>query len=624
MNKRRFIIILSLTAAVILSAVAVIVSVSVLGARNSSGNGDPNAFDFSDYERVELDDGTIRIVGYNGEHSNKNFTVPGSMDGRRVTEIGRYAFSGKLTGVEKLVLPSCIVTLDDGAFANNKDIKEVDLAMNGVLETINGAFANCVSLTSVTLPASVTQLMPNAFSGCVALTEIVVDSDNAALCSQDGILYSKREKQMGNSLLYCPEGKDIRSFTVPAVVTEIASRAFYNNKFLTEIDLNNVSVVRESAFDGCSTLGEIASPCVDLVAQNAVRGTVWLSNAAETVVLGRALYAYDGTQAELDLSEYASVSDFAFEGNVHIRKVTVNGNFRTIGSGAFLGCRNLAEVYLHTNNMVYVGENAFENNAATRKIYVPSALYDDYAANELWKPFLGGVTVHGTQVEYVLYGGTVNDSSTLTGNIDYGALLTLPKPVREHYRFAGWYEDSNLSGDPLPDFILWESYSDSITYYAKWTPVSYRILLFVDGGTLETSSTIDYTVENSVTLPAPTRTGYTFAGWYDGRELGSNRVNTPLPSGTGVSMNLYARWAANNYIVSLDYRMDEPVGAMPTSVTVTYDESYDLPYPVRTNYKFMGWRTESGTYYSNESGKEVFAAWTLSENITLYAEWVAV
>ena len=116
-------------------------------------------------------------------------------------------------------------------------------------------------------------------------------------------------------------------------------------------------------------------------------------------------------------------------------------------------------------------------------------------------------------------------------------------------------------------------------------------------------------------MPTPTRTGYTFKGWYTAATGGSK-----VESGTKVTITanqtLYAQWTAVNYTVSFNANG----GNTPTtSKSVTYNSTYgELPTPTRTGYTFKGWYTAATGGSKVESGTKV----TITTNQTLYAQWV--
>ena len=111
-------------------------------------------------------------------------------------------------------------------------------------------------------------------------------------------------------------------------------------------------------------------------------------------------------------------------------------------------------------------------------------------------------------------------------------------------------------------------------------------------------------------LPDASRTGYSFAGWFD--ENGSN-----ISSGSYVSRSdnhtLYAHWNQNQYTVWFDGNGGD---ADWNSKTVVYDGTYgDLPNAGRTGYTFAGWFDEWGNGISSNT------AMTRADNHTLYAYW---
>ena len=82
------------------------------------------------------------------------------------------------------------------------------------------------------------------------------------------------------------------------------------------------------------------------------------------------------------------------------------------------------------------------------------------------------------------------------------------------YTFAGWYTNDSYSGDAV-SAVSTTDFGDK-TYYAKWNVNSYDITLDTDGGTINSGNITSYTYGVGATLPTDiTKTGYSFAGWYD-------------------------------------------------------------------------------------------------------------
>ena len=117
-------------------------------------------------------------------------------------------------------------------------------------------------------------------------------------------------------------------------------------------------------------------------------------------------------------------------------------------------------------------------------------------------------------------------------------------------------------------------------------------------------------------LPEPTKTGYTFGGWFDGEE--EYTAATKVPVG---GVELTAKWTPNKYIVNFHVNGGDALDEGKDTKEVVFDTNYGtLPEPVRTGYGFQGWFT------AQEGGEEVKAADTvaITEDITLYAQWIAL
>ena len=113
--------------------------------------------------------------------------------------------------------------------------------------------------------------------------------------------------------------------------------------------------------------------------------------------------------------------------------------------------------------------------------------------------------------------------------------------------------------------------------YAKWTIIDYTITYNLDGGACSggSCSPTSYNIESAtITLPIPTKTGYTFGGWYDNSGLSGTAV-TDIQHGSTGNVPLYAKWTPKTYSVS--YTCDgSPATVDSQYQTVTYGSSYSL------------------------------------------------
>ena len=148
-------------------------------------------------------------------------------------------------------------------------------------------------------------------------------------------------------------------------------------------------------------------------------------------------------------------------------------------------------------------------------------------------------------VKYDATGGIVSNGSkkvTYLGN--YGD-LELPK--RDGYTFLGWYTAAT-GGTQITKDTNVEVTADQ-TVYAHWAANSYTVTFNADGGTVNTNSKTVIFGNAYGELPTPSRSGYTFAGWWTAVDSGE-QVNAGSAVKTASDHVLYAHWVLNSVSVS--------------------------------------------------------------------------
>ena len=148
-------------------------------------------------------------------------------------------------------------------------------------------------------------------------------------------------------------------------------------------------------------------------------------------------------------------------------------------------------------------------------------------------------------VKYDATGGIVSNGSKKV--IYLGNYGDLESPKRDGYTFTGWYTAAN-GGTQITKDTKVEVTSDQ-TIYAHWTANSYTVTFNADGGTV-TANTKTVTFGNAYgELPTPTRSGYTFAGWWTAVDSGE-QMNAESVVKTASDHVLYAHWVLNSVSVS--------------------------------------------------------------------------
>lgn len=141
-------------------------------------------------------------------------------------------------------------------------------------------------------------------------------------------------------------------------------------------------------------------------------------------------------------------------------------------------------------------------------------------------------------------------------------------PTKEGYTFIGWYNGESEWNFETP-------VTADLTLTAKWQINRYTITFDTAGGSEVAPITQDY--GTTITPPAaPTRTGYTFAGW-------DREIPTAMPA---ENMTITARWQVNQYTIT--FKPEN--GGQDIVIKQDYGTAITAPAnPTKTGYTFAGW-----------------------------------
>ena len=169
------------------------------------------------------------------------------------------------------------------------------------------AFSDCTSLTSITIPKTVTDIGSLAFCSCISLTEIKVAAGNPNFVSLNGILFSKNK----TALICYPAGKKDESYTIPDGVTSIYERAFSDCTSLKRITIpDGMSTIGGNSFFGCANLRSVTIPGSVISVADYSLGYYYDDIIFKYVKYGNfKIYCYKGTAGE----KYAKEQGFKYE-----------------------------------------------------------------------------------------------------------------------------------------------------------------------------------------------------------------------------------------------------------------------------------------------------------------------
>ena len=451
-------------------------------------------------------------IGYRAFYnciSLTSITIPGS-----VTSIEYYAFNG-CTALESITIPFVGSTKDGtsdthfgyifGAQDHYDNDEYVPASLKEVVITGGAsigdeAFYGCNSLTSVTIPDSVTSIGDDAFYSCDSLTSVAIPD---SVTSIGWAAFSG-----------CTS---LTSVTIGNGVTSIANYAFSGCTSLTSVTIGNgVTSIGENAFSGCDNLQ-----------YNEYGNALYLGNDENRYVV--LIKAKDKSITSVDIYDSTKVIyQSAFSGCTSLTSVTIPDSVTSIGSSAFDGCTSLTSVTI-PSSVTSIGGAAFRDCTSLNAIIIPnsvtsigsSAFRNCTALESITIPFVGA-TKEGTEDTHF---GYIFGASSYSNNDDY-----VPASLKEviitggtsigYYAFSGC---TSLTSVAIPDSVTSIGsyafqYCDSlesvyITDIGKWVAIEFdniyaNPLLYAGNLYLNGELVTDLVIPDSVTSIG----GYAFYG----------------------------------------------------------------------------------------------------------------
>ena len=223
----------------------------------------------------------------------------------------------------------------------------------------------------------------------------------------------------------------------------------------------------------------------------------------------------------------------------------------------------------------------------------------------------------------VTYNAGVNGSISGSGNESvtsgaYPASVPTVTPAAG-YNFAYWSSDEGTTQLTSAQLAA-QTISANVTYIAYYTATAnqtYTVTFDSQGGSAVTSIS-NVTTGSAISAPTePTRTGYTFGGWY--KESDCTNVWDFNTDSVTNNVTIYAKWTANP-VTTYTVSFDSQGGSAVTSInSVTTGSSISAPAePTRTGYTFGGWYKESDCLTPWD-----FSTDSVTNNVTIYAKWTA-
>lgn len=374
-----------------------------------------------------------------GSINNYAFYVCESLEtlkiGKNVSSIGSWAFANtpKLARIivdpENATYYSSDINGDYNCIIAKTSKKllvgcKTTIIPNGTLKIESEAFILCSSLTSINIPASVTQMgSENPFGGCETLTSITVDSANTNY-------YVKNNCLIENSTKRLVSGLNVESITIPTDVKIIGYRSFYNYRRLQSVDISiGVTKIESGAFLNCRALTNVTLP-------NTLTemGASFLSTALTTITIPASVTTilanpFSACQNLTNVIIEEGNENFYILDNCIIEKNTntlitagvgvsvVPDVVQIIGNSAFGYSSNVSNISI-PNSVTKIDNNAFQACYDLTSITIPSSV------NQIGKTAfssctnLTSVTFENTSGWFVTWNETATSGTNLSsGNL---------------------------------------------------------------------------------------------------------------------------------------------------------------------------------------------------------------
>lgn len=319
----------------------------------------------------------------------------------------------------KTVYIEHIDVIENVAFANCKNLTSVTFCPNDnkPVEAIKGnAFRGCVSLKSITIPASVSNIETSVFQGCTSLESIVVEEGNSKYDSRDNcnavIETATNTLKVGLSSTIIPntvttigggafEGTTLKSIVIPEGVTEIENEAFSKCKSLETVSLPNsleriyynafqysnissisipagVKYIYDDAFYGCENLSTITVSNGNTKYDSRDNCNALIETATNTILRG--------SSSTVIPNSVTAIERNAFRGS-KIAKIVIPASVKKIGQWAFQDCKSLTTVVCKSKSVIDVSGLLPFDPLPNATLYVPAESIEAYKAANEWSKF---------------------------------------------------------------------------------------------------------------------------------------------------------------------------------------------------------------------------------------------
>ena len=581
--------------------------------------------------------------------------------GENVESICDYAFQNcALTSIH---IPDSVEYMGYSVFADCSSLNSVT-GMASVKNINFSTFANCVSLTTISIPNGVTRIWDDAFSGCTSLTSINIPDGVTNVGSNAFSGSGLTSINIPDSVKYMDHSvfagcSSLSSVTGMASVTNISAAAFKNCVSLTAINIpNGVAQIYDDAFSGCTSLTSIHIPdTVTEIGDNAFKECIHLKTVTgmngvkqiggfygstfygckaltsihipdSVVTIKPKTFAYSGLTSVTGMKNVTSIANAMFYECTALKSVPEMEKLITIEGNAFYDCKQLTKVTI-PDSVTTIEYGAFSGCSSLTSVTIPDSVTTIEIGAFSGCSSLTSVTIPDKITTIARF--VFSDCTNLTEVILPKEVPSILDGVFEHdYNLKIYYPYSKAEWEAQPN-VTYKKISglarDGVTlaYTQARVPICYLcdVTFDANGGTLASTMPtgpvkvyrteyVTNTKANELTrIDAPTRTGYTFAGWYTSATPQKDDTAFGLEA-TAVQddMTLYAAWTANGCTITVpencavkDADTGDEITVTDNKANVKYDQKIMITAPELADGDAYEWTNGDSTVPDN-NGKE--------------------
>lgn len=337
------------------------------------------------------------------------------------------------------------------------------------------------------------------------------------------------------------------------------------------------------------------------------------------------------TESTLQVLHQNGISSYIYDSNSFSRELTYDDSQDMLSPDVY----SLKGYHLISRSNWYTEKTG--GNTVSAPCNNTEAEYPDWAEKNWNLTTEDGATVdlyarwkaNTYKIAYNLDGGTYGTSHPDSAN--YDTMVTIDNPSKSGYTFAGWtitgydtetsgHNASAWTGETGASFKnLASTEGKTVTFTAVWNVATANFQTTGDTGIASTShpNKTSENIGSSINVNAKLNNGYTFAGWYNGSTLVSDKMNFnyTMPNTDTV---LTAKTTPAKYTISYDLNGGAVAVSNPTSYNIE-TPTFTLNNPVRLGYVFVGWTGSNGTttpqknvsIYKGSTGNRTYKAnWT--------------